>query len=155
MMSGGLDDRGTFSKVLADADNSRFYLMTKATKSFDILAGGTQTQINTGGNPLRIGASILLPASGAGIGAAQMPAKNLSGSIAISNQAATATQLFATPEDDAKYRIVVAPTSTSGTPAPGSNRVVSIAKTARGFTIFLENAPGTGNSVTFDWMISR
>jgi hypothetical protein len=42
------------------------------------------------------------------------------------------------------------PAEAQGPPAAGSNRILSVAKTATGFTVTLESAPEQG-SVSFDW----
>jgi hypothetical protein len=63
------------------------------------------------------------------------------------------------PEIDTNYALVATPTTTTGTPAPNSWRIKSIAKSTRGFVITTEADPGfTGdgpNSVTFDWHLIR
>ncbi len=63
--------------------------------------------------------------------------------------------MFVNEEDDDEYHIIPSPTSKTGTPAAGSNRILTNAKTETGFTITVETAPGGGNSVTFDWMLVR
>jgi len=90
-----------------------------------------------------------------GISATTTSANNLRGSLTISGTAASGTVVFDTPEPDANYFLTVTPTTIGGTPNPGSNRIRSISKTERGFTVTLENAPGQGNIVTLDWHLIR
>jgi pectate lyase-like protein len=90
-----------------------------------------------------------------GISATNTAANNLRGSIIISGTNSSGTVIFQTAEPDANYFLTVTPTTINGSPAAGSNRVKSISKTATGFTILLEAAPGEEKSVTFDWHLVR
>ena len=84
------------------------------------------------------------------------PTNDLNGVASFTNTATTVAVTFATAETDTSYRVTsLVPTTVSGTPAVGSARVLSIAKTTGGFTATMEAAPGAGNTVNFDWSIQR
>lgn len=90
-----------------------------------------------------------------GVSATTTSANNLRGSINISGAADSDAVTFDTPEPDTNYFLTVTPTTVTGSPEAGSNRIRSIGKTRKGFTIKLEAAPGNGNGVTFDWHLIR
>lgn len=78
------------------------------------------------------------------------------GTVTISEAATSAAVSLTTTQSDTSYRVLVVPQSTTGTPAVGSNRVLSISsKTTTGFTLNIEAAPGGGNGVTFVWEVVR
>lgn len=83
------------------------------------------------------------------------------GGITITGAATTGTWTFtdqlgnAQPETDTNYMLVVTPSSSTGAPAAGSNRVLSYTKTVNGATITLEAAPAGVASQTFDLAILR
>ena len=81
--------------------------------------------------------------------------RNLRGSETIADPATTATVVFTTPEDDGNYFVTAVVSGTVGAPAAGSTRVFITNKIAAGFTINIEAAPGVGNSVDVDWIITR
>ena len=96
-----------------------------------------------------------------GVSSTAVQSYNLCGKVTISN---TATSVVVNSsngwsvladEFDTNYYLTVTPTTISGTPAAGSNRITSISKATNGFTINVEAAPGTGNSITFDWHLFR
>lgn len=58
-------------------------------------------------------------------------------------------------QTDVNYRIAVTATESTGTPADAAFIVKAVAKTKTGFTLTLAAAPGSGNTVTFDWQIQR
>lgn len=82
-------------------------------------------------------------------------ANNLRGQVTVSGAATTGTATFATAETNATYFVELTPTASTGTPAAGSNRVLSVAKNAANFVVTVEAAPGVGNTVTFDWKLTR
>ncbi|MCB0210995.1 MAG: hypothetical protein KDJ52_16770 [Anaerolineae bacterium] len=82
-------------------------------------------------------------------------AYNLRGSFTISGGSKVATVDFNSKEKDIDYFLTVTPTTTVGSPTFGSNRIFSISKSAESFIVQVEVAPGTGNSVTFDWHLIR
>ena len=81
--------------------------------------------------------------------------KNLRGLVQITDTNTSATVTFSSAEPNATYYIVATPVSVTGTPATGSNRVTTISKSTTGFTINVEVAPGSTNSVTFNWIMVR
>ena len=56
---------------------------------------------------------------------------------------------------DAAYHVTVTLISRSEKSSYGSRRVKSIVKTESHFTIQVEDEPGSGKSVTFDWHLLR
>ncbi|MDD3926099.1 MAG: glycosyl hydrolase family 28-related protein [bacterium] len=90
-----------------------------------------------------------------GISGTALESANLRGVITISGTPDTGTVTFNTSEPDTDYFLTVTPTTYTGTPATGSNRIKSISKATGGFTLTLESAPGTENGVSFDWHLIR
>jgi hypothetical protein len=90
-----------------------------------------------------------------GVSSSGVQSRNLAGQGTASGSAASVTVTFTASEIDTSYRLSLTPVSSVGTPAPGSNRVLSVVKTTTGFTAGLEQAPGAGNSITFDWLLLR
>ncbi len=80
---------------------------------------------------------------------------NLRGTVTVTGAATTGVVTFGTAEPNATYYLVCTPISSTGAPAAGSNRIVSIAKLAATATITVEVAPGVGNTVVFDWVLIR
>lgn len=93
--------------------------------------------------PTRLGREIYVPAS------------NLRGSFTVAGTAVSAAVSFHVAERDEKYFLSITPSSRVGTPAAGSNRVLSVKKLTSGFTATVEVPPGAGNVVTFDWLLIR
>lgn len=81
--------------------------------------------------------------------------KNLNGSATFIGVATSVAVALDPDEPDALYTAVVTPTSSTGAPAAGSNRVKSINKATDFLTINIEVAPGGVATQTFDWMITR
>ena len=81
--------------------------------------------------------------------------KNLRGLVQVTGVNTSATVTFTTAEPNANYFIVATPVELTNTPAAGSNRVTNISKTASGFTINVEVAPGGTGIVTFNWIMVR
>jgi hypothetical protein len=90
-----------------------------------------------------------------GISASDVPARNIAGVFTVSDTSTGSLVTFPAEEDDTDYEVVITPARKTGTPAAGSNRVLTYAKTNAGFTPTLEVAPGSGNSVTFSWFLVR
>jgi hypothetical protein len=90
-----------------------------------------------------------------GIAAGSGNPKNLRGSLTIQGTSSTGQVTFPKPEDDASYFVNAAVAGTIGTPAAGSTRTSVSSKTADGFTVNLEAAPGGANAVTVDWILVR
>jgi parallel beta-helix repeat protein len=77
-----------------------------------------------------------------------------SGTVTVAGNTipAAATVTLTLPRASAEsYRIQITPARSSGTPAAGSNRILAVEKTATGFTVMLETAPGENASMSFDW----
>lgn len=91
----------------------------------------------------------------AGLSSTDTVSKNLNGQVTVSGASTTATFIFGTAETDANYRLSLTPVSSTGTPAAGSNRVLSVSKLGASFTVTVEAAPGVGNTVVFDWHLLR
>ena len=90
-----------------------------------------------------------------GLSGTATEAKNLRGAVTVSDMNTSALASFGTSEPDGNYYLTLTPTSVSGTPAAGANRIASIDKVTTGFTVHIEAAPGAGNSITFDWHLIR
>lgn len=112
--------------------------------------------------PIVIGSNdILLNMEGCGFSDAvgAMIAQKHSGQVTVSGAATTGSVTFAIPEflvgGVATYNLRLTPVTVSAAASAGSSRVRSIAKTATGFTVTVEAAPGVGESVTFDWDLTR
>jgi hypothetical protein len=82
-------------------------------------------------------------------------ARNLCGTVTVAGRATSAVVTFADPEIDSDYVLVVSPSGQTGSPAPGSNRLLPCKKATQGAVIGVEVAPGEGSSVTFDWILMR
>lgn len=82
-------------------------------------------------------------------------AANLRGQLTVTGAAITGTVTFGAAEASAAYQISFTPVSSTGTPAAGSNRPLSVTKNAGSAVLTVEAAPGVGNSVTFDWVLIR
>ncbi len=92
-----------------------------------------------------------------GISATATLCHNLRGSVTISDNATSASVSFAADqqETDATYFVTATVNTSAGTPASGSTRVYISARATSGFTVNLEAAPGSGNSVTVAWILMR
>lgn len=90
-----------------------------------------------------------------GISATGTPAKNLRGSVTISNTDTAATVVFPNEETNQSFFIVADPVNVTGAPSVASWRHRMGAKSNTGFTLLLEAAPGAGSSITYDWIMVR
>jgi hypothetical protein len=90
-----------------------------------------------------------------GISGSGTYASNLRGTVTVTGVATTGTVTFSTNEADASFQVVLTAKSSTGTPVAGSNRVLSYTTATTGFTITVEAAPDTGNTVTFSWILIR
>ena len=113
--------------------------------------------INTNAGLILFGADGLLPTVVNGISGSTQAARNLRGTVDVSGSATFASLVFPVlqPEADDNYRLVLTPVSLVGSPAAGSSRVRNVSKATSGFTVYVEAAPGTNSSVTFDWILVR
>jgi hypothetical protein len=89
------------------------------------------------------------------IGATAVKGRNLRGAVRITGAAATGQVVFDAPEPDAQYYVAAVASDVRGGVAAGATRVAVADKTATGFRVALEAAPGPGASVTIDWIIVR
>lgn len=90
-----------------------------------------------------------------GISGTSTEANNLRGSVTISDTDTTAAVIFGTAEDDDQYFATASVAGESTSPATGSTRTKITNKTAAGFTVEVETAPGAGESVDIDWIMVR
>lgn len=91
-----------------------------------------------------------------GISGSETEALNLRGTAPISGTDQSYAVSFSTAEPDAAYFLAL--TVVDGTPsttAAGARRAYVTSKSASGFTINLEAAPGSGSSVNVDWHLIR
>lgn len=77
------------------------------------------------------------------------------GQFTITGTALTETVEFDEEQPNDTYNIVITAVGFTGTPAFEAFVSVGIAKTTEDFTVSVSVAPGTGNSVTFDWQLRR
>lgn len=75
------------------------------------------------------------------------------GTIVVSGTNTTGTAVV--DFDDLAYVVVYGALSSAGTPAAGAFTVVSTNKTKTLITVTVQTAPGSGNSVTFDFIAKR
>jgi hypothetical protein len=89
-----------------------------------------------------------------GLSGSQTAAKNLNGHVDISGSSTSGTVTFATAEVDASYLVTsLVVLDLAGTPATKSAKAASLA--TGGFTINLDAAPGSSNSVRVFWSVQR
>lgn len=91
----------------------------------------------------------------AGIAADGSFHRNLRGSFTISDTNTQAVVTFPFTEGDTNYYIIATLSAQSAAPAAGSNRIATTVKNAANCVFNVETAPGTSESVTFDWFILR
>ena len=89
------------------------------------------------------------------ISATRTKARNLRGSVRLAETSVSAIVSFETPEPDARYFVSAVVSEIIGQPATGARRVAVTGKSAAGFTVILEEAPGRGNAVEVDWILVR
>lgn len=77
------------------------------------------------------------------------------GTLTISGASASGSFLFDANEQDVNYALIVVQSDFSGTPAAGSSVVTRHTMDIDGFSIDIDTAPGVGNSVTFNWLLTR
>lgn len=89
--------------------------------------------------------------------AARSLAGNLvyAGSVTISGTATSADATFATAQADTSYFVSATLAGTTGAPASGSTSVSGLTKTTAMVTVSVGVAPGAGNSVSFDVLVTR
>jgi hypothetical protein len=90
-----------------------------------------------------------------GISATQIAARNLRGSVSLSGGATDAEVKLPTAEADDAYFVTCTVSGVRGKPAPGARRVWLTDKTAQGFRVRCEEAPGGDSAVSVDWILMR
>ena len=90
-----------------------------------------------------------------GISSTSVAARNLCGGVTISGTDARSVVRFPTPEPNDAYHVVATCVSTGGSPPTGAANVRIEGKSAVGFDLVLQEAPGAGNSVSVDWILVR
>lgn len=90
-----------------------------------------------------------------GISATQIAARNLRGSVSLSGGATDAEVKLPTAEADDAYFVTCTVSGVRGKPAPGARRVWLTDKTAQGFRVRCEEAPGGNSAVSVDWILMR
>lgn len=78
-----------------------------------------------------------------------------SGIVTVEDASATATVDLSEAKSDTNYTVFLTPVSYTGTPAAGSRTIKGQTYATDSFDIELEAAPGSGNSVTFNWLLVR
>ncbi|MDG4721149.1 hypothetical protein [Thalassospira aquimaris] len=77
------------------------------------------------------------------------------GQVTITGTATSQTFEFEEEQPNATYNLVATPTGFTGTPVFEAFVPVTIDKSTDEFTLHVSDAPGTGNSVTYDWQLRR
>lgn len=79
------------------------------------------------------------------------------GQLTISGTATSATHTFsgAEAQTDTAYKIIASASAQSGAPAAGSSTLLTVTKNTAGFALNIATAPGGGNAVTFDFILTR
>lgn len=90
-----------------------------------------------------------------GISGTQVAARNLRGSVVLAGGSTDAEVKLPTPEPDDAYFVTCAVSGVRGGPAAGAHRVWLSDKTAQGFHVRCEEAPGGSNQVSVDWILVR
>jgi hypothetical protein len=75
--------------------------------------------------------------------------------VRLTGPQVTATVRFGAPEPDAAYFVSAVVAGVSGQPGPGATHAWVRDKTAAGFTVRLDAAPGHDAAVTVDWILVR
>lgn len=77
------------------------------------------------------------------------------GTVTVSDLATTGTITFASAQTDTSFIVLVQPKSTSGSPPLDATLVIAKTYTTANCVFTLNAAPGTGKSVTFEWILIR
>lgn len=84
-----------------------------------------------------------------------VPLVNQRGQVTISGANTSATATFAEEEEDLAYSVFLTSVAFTGTPAAGAFTIKSVVKATDGITPEVIEAPGSGNSVIFDYIAAR
>ena len=80
----------------------------------------------------------------------------LHGTGVIADAATTVQVTMVQAMPDTSYQIIANVGATTGNPPPGANRISSIViNSVTQFTITIETAPGTGNTITYNYIAIR
>jgi hypothetical protein len=79
---------------------------------------------------------------------------NMSGTVVLAAGSASVVATLPATQPDTDYTASVTPVAGAGSPATGSNRVLSLTKATTTLTITTESDPSPGN-VTFDYILVR
>ena len=90
-----------------------------------------------------------------GLSATNSMANNLRGKVQLTDDDTTLEVTFDTTEPDADYFITATAVAAEGEPSAGAWTVHIADKTASGFTVALNSAPGSGAAVEVNWMLMR
>jgi hypothetical protein len=90
-----------------------------------------------------------------GISQTNVKARNLRGSVTISDEDSSGFVTFPAPEPDNSYFVTATCVSAHGNPPADARHIFLKTKAETGFEIGLDSAPGGGNSVTVDWILMR
>lgn len=86
----------------------------------------------------------------------EIPARNLTGTVTLSDNDVKQGVTFTLPEVDTDYFIQACLQEESGAPSAASHYFAGPAtKTVDGFDLQIAGAPGIGNSVTYRWLLLR
>ena len=77
------------------------------------------------------------------------------GSITISDTSRAVEVTFPEEEESTDYVIIAGCVEYTGTPPAGATLVIEIDKETTGFTLTVNEAPGSGCSTTFNWQMFR
>jgi len=108
-------------------------------------AGGLYLRHGQGFNPLVTN----------GISGTSVPARNLRGSVGIGGGTTQVEVRLPNLEPDDAYFVTCTVSAVRGRPAPGARRVWLTDKTAQGFRVRCEEAPGGDSGVVVDWILVR
>jgi hypothetical protein len=77
-----------------------------------------------------------------------------SGRFTIAETDDEATITLDPPLADAEYRVLITPSDFSGTPLIDAFTLIRVTRAADAFAVLLFAAPGAGNTITFDYLVT-
>lgn len=81
--------------------------------------------------------------------------RTLRGSVTVEGAAIGGTVNTGVNLPDSDYEVILQAKATAGSPAADAFRVTAKAYAPTDFSFLLAAAPGTGNSITFSWILVR
>jgi hypothetical protein len=81
--------------------------------------------------------------------------RTLRGSVSVEGDAIGATVQTGVNLPDGDYEVVLQAKAVTGSPAADAFRVTTKAYATTDFSFILAAAPGTGNAITFSWILVR